>query len=198
MDFFEFLTTEFAVFSKPPSRDNLRKWSYPGTLTRVGVESKPCNWIVIKTTPLPFWPPHRQNYDSLSLQSPFCGYGRPACAACTCYLTTDIFHCSLPFDEESFKLLPTELQRGKLIKVSSNGMKHPNTKCFTGEEPRCCLVFSWTFSEVQSKKRYNQLYVNKSIKLNFTRCFGKLISAFSKLVLADFSFSNRKVKLSFK
>ena len=34
MDFFKFLSTEFAACSKPPSRDNHRKASYPRTQQR--------------------------------------------------------------------------------------------------------------------------------------------------------------------
>ena len=34
VDFYEFLSAEFAACSKPPSRDNLRKASYPRTRQR--------------------------------------------------------------------------------------------------------------------------------------------------------------------
>ena len=34
VDFFKFLPTEFAACSKPPSRDNYRKTSYPRTKER--------------------------------------------------------------------------------------------------------------------------------------------------------------------
>ena len=45
MFFFEFMSTKFAACSKPPSRDNYRKASYPRTQQRdqggVGVEPRP-------------------------------------------------------------------------------------------------------------------------------------------------------------
>ena len=44
-DFFEYLPTEFAACSKPPSRDNHRKAFYPrhNNVTRVGVEPRSCD-----------------------------------------------------------------------------------------------------------------------------------------------------------
>ena len=55
VDFFEFLSTKFAACSKPPSRDNHRKASYPRTQQR-----DHSIWVIVKTTPLPIRPRCRQ------------------------------------------------------------------------------------------------------------------------------------------
>ena len=53
MDFFKFSSTEFAAYSKPPSRDNCRKASYPRTQQRDRVRVKPrsCDLDILETTP---------------------------------------------------------------------------------------------------------------------------------------------------
>ena len=60
VDFFEFLSTEFAACSKPPSRDNYRKASYPrAQLTAwpgCGLNPDHSIRVVVKTTPLPIGP----------------------------------------------------------------------------------------------------------------------------------------------
>ena len=56
---FDFFSRKFAACSKPPSRDNYRKASYPRTQQRDqggGWTHDPAIRVVVKTTPLPIWP----------------------------------------------------------------------------------------------------------------------------------------------
>ena len=63
VDFFEFLSTEFAACSKPSSRDNYGKASYPKDATTwpgCGLSPDHSIRVVVKTTPLPIQPRCRQ------------------------------------------------------------------------------------------------------------------------------------------
>ena len=56
---FDFFPRKFAACSKPPSRDNYRKASYPRTQQRdqgAGWTHDPAIRVVVKTTPLPIRP----------------------------------------------------------------------------------------------------------------------------------------------
>ena len=63
---FDFFPRKFTVSSKPPSRDNYRKASYPRTQQRdqgAGGTHNPAIRVVVKTTPLPIRPRCRLNLD---------------------------------------------------------------------------------------------------------------------------------------
>ena len=76
--FLQILSTEFAACSKPPSRNNHRKASYPRTQQRDHLNLWELNpdhsiMVVVKTTPLPIRPRCRQ---TVAMRMIFRGEGK--------------------------------------------------------------------------------------------------------------------------
>ena len=68
---FDFFPRKFAACSKPPSRDNYRKASYPRTQQRdqgAGWTHNSAIRVVVKTTPLPIWPRCRHMFQLMQFR----------------------------------------------------------------------------------------------------------------------------------